>query len=193
MPKFKKSDLIIIAVLVLLSGCLGGGIYYNSGQIAMMTAKRQAKEAELQKIKEKVLNFNQLQEEVAQNEAAMQRLADYIPDREGQAEFIMELDALTDSSGVQLKSCSVNEQPLPFPNLPEYLIYRWNVNLQSNYTQLMRFLEILPLQKRSVMVSKININSVQPDAKTETNARYSLNVQLTLDLIATAGQKKVVQ
>ncbi|HYH02186.1 MAG TPA: type 4a pilus biogenesis protein PilO, partial [Bacillota bacterium] len=152
----------------------------------------QAKEQELQGIRKKVANFALLQDEVARNEAAMQRLADYIPDQEGQADFIMELDALTSSSGVELQNCSVSEQPTSFPNLPEYQIYQWNVSLQSDYPQLMKFLETIPSLKRSAMVSKVNISAGTAEAEGKTNARYNLNIQLTMDLIATVG-KKVVQ
>lgn len=193
MPKLKTSDLIIIVVLVLVVIGLGGGIYYYSGQIEMVKTQRQAKEQELQGIRKKVANFAMLQDEVARNEAAMQQLADYIPDQEGQAEFIAQLDELTFSSGVKLQNCSVSEQPVPFPNLPEYQIYQWNINLQSNYPQLMKFLETVPNMDRSVMVSKINISAGMPDEnESNSKARYNLNIQLTMDLIATTG-KKVIQ
>ena len=193
MPKFKTSDLIIIVVLVLLVIGLGCGIYYYSNQIEAVKIQRQAKEQELQGIRKKVADFASLQDEVARNEAAMQKLADYIPDQEGQAEFIVQLDDLTSSSGVKLQNCSVSEQPVSFPNLPEYQIYQWSINLESNYPQLMKFLETVPKLERSVMVSKVNISAGAPDEnERKSKARYNLNIQLTMDLIATTG-KKVIQ
>lgn len=193
MPKLKRSDIIILAIMILVVGGLGFGVYHYLGQVAKATAQRQEKEQQLQAIKQKILRFAKLRDQVAENEAAMQRLADYIPGQEGQAEFIMELDELSRLSGVKLQNCSVNEQPVPFPNLPEYVIYQWTVSLKSDYAQLMKFLEVLPDGKRSAMVSKINITSATPEAGDKSRAKYSLTAQLTLDLISTGGQKKVIQ
>jgi Tfp pilus assembly protein PilO len=196
MPKkLKRSDLLIILVMVALIGGVGYWVFYNSTAIAKVTTAWRDQEAELTRIKQKVAGLKQLQEEVTVNEAEMQRLAVYIPDREGQAEFILELDDLTHSSGVRVKSCKVSDRPTSFPDLPEYLVYQWDVTLESGYRQLLRFLESLPSQPRSTLLSKLNIASAGPGEDDQTFDKYILNVQLTLDLIATTGQKqkKVVQ
>jgi hypothetical protein len=182
MPKLKRSDWIIIGSMLLVIVGIGSGIYGNSAQIAKVTATRRAKEAEVARIRAKVADFGKLREEVAANETKMQRLATYIPDREGQANFITELSGLTLGSRVKFKSCRAAEQPTPFPNLPEYLVYHWDVTFESLYPQLLRFLENLPAQERSTLVSKINISAGTGDETRDS--RYTLNVQLTLDLIS---------
>jgi Tfp pilus assembly protein PilO len=187
MPKLKQSDLMIIVLMVLVIAVIGWGIYSYAAQIARVSADRHAEEAKLAKIRDQVANFSKLQAEEATNEAEMQRLATYIPDREGQADFITELSRLTVGSGVKLKSCRAAEQATPFPNLPEYLIYQWDVTLESVYPQLLKFLETLPVEERSTLVSKINISAGEPDAAKGQPAQYILNVQLTLDLISKAG------
>jgi Tfp pilus assembly protein PilO len=184
MPKLKKSDLIIIALMVLVIAGIGWGIHSYFVQIAQVSANRQTEEAKLATIRTKVANFSKLQAEVATNEAEMQRLATYIPDQEGQADFITELSRLIGGSGVKLKSCSAVEQATPFPDLPEYLVYQWNVTLESVYPQLLQFLETLPVEERSTLVSKINISAGEADAGQGQPAPY---VQLTLDLISKAG------
>jgi Tfp pilus assembly protein PilO len=192
MLKLKKSDLIIIAVMLLVIAGIGYGIYNYSGQIAQVSAQRRAKEAELARIRVKVANFSKLQTEVAANEGQMQRIATYIPDQEGQANFITELSGLTLGSGVKLKSCKAGETATPFPNLPEYLVYQWDVTLESVYPQLLQFLETLPTEERSTMVSKINISAGESDEDQDRRSRYVLNVQLTLDLISKTGSGTLV-
>jgi Tfp pilus assembly protein PilO len=192
MPKLKRSDLIIMAVMVLIIIGIGYGIYSYSGQIARVTAERRAQETELAQIRSKVANFSKLQAEVAANEAEMQRLATYIPDQEGQANFITELSGLTLESGVQLKSCRASEQTTPFPDLPEYVVYQWEVTLESVYPQLLQFLETLPTEERSTMVSKINISAGEPSEDQGWRSHYVLNVQITLDLISKTGPGALV-
>jgi hypothetical protein len=192
MPKLKKSDWIIIGIMLLVIAGISYGIYGYSAQIAKVAAARRAKEAELVQIRAKVAGFGRLQEEVAANETEMQRLATYIPDREGQANFITELSGLTLGSKVKLQSCRAAEQPTPFPNLPEYQVYHWDVTFESLYPQLLRFLENLPAQKRSTLVSKINISAGAADETRDS--QYLLNVQLTMDLISrTAAAPQVAR
>jgi Tfp pilus assembly protein PilO len=193
MPKFKMIDIIVIVMMVIAITCLGMGISYYSGWIAKTVAQRQAKEKELEGIKEKVAAFQRLQDEVARNEADFNRLASYLPGREGQAEFIMELDQLHELSGVKLESCSIADTPKPFPDLANYVIYEWKVTYQSDYGQLIKLLEALPNQPRSTMVSDINISVSEPDPENHSKSRYNLSVQLTYNLISTTEPKKVVQ
>jgi Tfp pilus assembly protein PilO len=193
MPKFKLIDIIVIVVMVIAIACLGVGISYYSGLTAETAAQRKAKEQELAGIKQKVAAFQSLQDEVARNEADFNRLASYLPDREGQAEFIMELDQLHELSGVELQSCSIADAPKPFPDLANYVIYEWKVTYKSDYGQLIKLLEALPSQPRSTMVSDINISASQPDQASNAKSEYDLSVQLTYNLISTTEPKKVVQ
>jgi Tfp pilus assembly protein PilO len=193
MPKFKTIDIIIIVVMVIVIGCLGAGISYFSGLIAETVTQREAKEKQLESVKQRVATFQSLQDEVARNETDFNRLASYLPDREGQAEFIMELDQLHELSGVELKGCSIAETPRPFPDLANYLVYEWKVTYQSDYTQLIKLLEALPSQPRSTMVSDINISASEPDKESDSKSKYNLSVQLTYNLISTTEPKKVVQ
>jgi Tfp pilus assembly protein PilO len=192
MPKFKLVDIVVIGLMVIAIACLGMGISYYSGLAAETATQRKAKEQELAGIKQKVATFQSLQDEVAQNEADFNRLASYLPDREGQADFIMELDQLHELSGVRLENCSIADTPKPFPDLANYVIYEWKVTYKSNYSQLIRLLEALPNQPRSTMVSDINISAAQPD-QNDVKSRYDLSVQLTYNLISTTEPKKVVQ
>jgi Tfp pilus assembly protein PilO len=192
MPKFKLVDIVVIGLMVIAIACLGMGISYYSGLAAEAATQRKAKEQELAGIKQKVATFQSLQDEVAQNEADFNRLASYLPDREGQADFIMELDQLHELSGVRLENCSIADTPKPFPDLANYVIYEWKVTYKSNYSQLIRLLEALPNQPRSTMVSDINISAAQPD-QNDVKSRYDLSVQLTYNLISTTEPKKVVQ
>jgi Tfp pilus assembly protein PilO len=187
--KLQKSDLVIMAVMGLAIIGIGYLIYNNAGQIAQVTADRKGKEAELARIHAKVANFGKLRAEVAANEAEMQRIATYIPDEEGQAGFITELSRLTVGSGVKFKSCQASEKPTPFTDLPEYLVYRWDVNFEAVYPQLLNFLETLPAQERSTLVSKVNISAGKPGAGAGSLSPYALNVRLTLDLISKAKPK----
>jgi Tfp pilus assembly protein PilO len=190
--KLKTVDLIIIALMVLVIAGIGYAIYHNAGQIARVGAERKSKEAELAQIRAKVANFSKLRAEVAANEAAMQQLATYIPDQEGQADFIAELSELIQGSGVQLKSCRASAEPTSFPGLPEYRVYQWDLTLTAVYPQLLKFLQTLPAEERSTLVSKINISAGEPDEDQGRRSRYVLNVQLTLDLISKTGSGTLV-
>lgn len=193
MPKFKLIDIIIMIGMVIVIGCLGMGISYYSGLTAETVAKRETKEKELESIKQKVAKFQSLQDEVARNEAEFNQIATYLPDREGQADFIMELEQLHESSGVKLESCTIADMPKPFPDLANYQIYEWNVTYQADYSQLIKLLEALPNQPRSTMVSNINISASEPDKESNSKSKYNLSVQLTYNLISTTEPKKVVQ
>ncbi|HOP75724.1 MAG TPA: type 4a pilus biogenesis protein PilO [Bacillota bacterium] len=189
MPKNKmiiNNIVFIIVVSVLLAGSIASGIYlYNENQKIMEEKSAKGRELEdLQRRLELIPDLESMNEEL-NNEK--QKLSSYIPDKEGQANFVRELEKLASSCDVQILSCQSKSDVFHHKDLPQYPVYQWELNLESNYSGLSQFLKSLSDAKRFLVVSELAVNSLF----SEEDGKYLVNTRVTLDLITKQVSEKV--
>lgn len=176
---------IIIGIVILLSAI--GGFIYLYNLTSETAALRQQKDSELKIAVGKIERSPQIEEELAQLRAEEIRLDKFVPDKEGQDEFIWQLEELADQSKITIASCNIEKESKDYKDLTGFKVYQWNVKIRGDYKGLYNFLKILPESKRGVMVSMIKINSLVDNEKVKKN--YLLEVELILDLITSSGEK----
>ena len=99
--------------LLILIGLSAGFVYlYNLN--TQKVALRLQKENELNIAVAKINRLPKLKEEVSVLEAEEQRLIQFVPDKEGQAEFVWELQDLAEKSKITIVSCDIEKN---FKNL----------------------------------------------------------------------------
>jgi len=167
--------LVVIAVLVLILGICAG--MYSLSKNNIIKNEITAKQDELTRIKNKLQSYPNLEAEFERLKGEIDRLATYIPNEEGQAEFVKELQTWTDKNEVSLNSCMVNSEPLVLEKLPNYLIYRWNVKLACKYHNLLSLIKDITNGSRFVLVSNVGAERDKEDAT-------KLLIELSLDLIS---------
>jgi len=185
--KIGKNLIVFIVVGLLILIGLSAGFVYLYNLNTQKVALRLQKENELNIAVAKINRLPKLKEEVSVLEAEEQRLIQFVPDKEGQAEFVWELQDLAEKSKITIVSCDIEKNFKKYQDNPEFKVYQWRVTISGRYSGLVDFLELLPRAKRSVQVSSLKINSISEDDLNRGN--YKLNVEMMLDLITSGGEK----
>lgn len=196
MPKNKIGDIVlgIIAALVFL-GAVFSAFYFNNKNNET-TVILNSKQQEIKSLQQKIKDYPKTIEKLNQLEIDKDRLMHFIPDKEGQKEFIWELENLADLTGVSISQCNIEKDVKHFAKLPQYDIYQWKILLKGSYTSLVAFLDKLPGSQRAAMVSSLNVTSQDvSDIEKKKNAtlNYILTVDITLDLVSKNSQEKVAK
>lgn len=186
-PKISNGLIIFIVVGVIIFLSAIGGFIYVLNLTNEISVVRQQKENELKIAIEKIRNLPKLKEDLAVLEAEETRLATFIPNKEGQAEFVWQLEELASQSKIDITSCSIEKESKGYKDLPGFIVYQWKVKIEGDYEGLIRFLEILPQAKRGVLASDLKINSIFGDETDKDD--YKLQVEMILDLITSSGEK----
>lgn len=181
--------LLVIGILLILGGAAGCYFLYDS--VSKVVAEKQLKDDELQKLKLKAEQLPQLLEEIERLENEESRLIAFIPTKEEQAEFIWELENLAKTCDVTITKCTIQSSTKQIPNLPDYIIYPWDLTITGNFNGLTKFMDLVTKGKRSVMVSAFKVNSTVSAERFKEG--YELKVDMNLDLITIANEKKVNQ
>ena len=111
MPKSKIFDIILVASAVILLG-LAGYLWFNFNHLYQEAAsKLNQQKAELKSAIEKFRTISELRQK--RNEFILEgkRLDAFIPNLEGQAEFVMELERLATASKVEIGACKLDQKP----------------------------------------------------------------------------------
>lgn len=172
---YNNVTLIVIAVLLLILG-IGSGMYFFS-ENTKVSNELNAKQSELTTIQTKLQSLPDLETEFQRLSGEIERLATYIPSKEGQAQFVKELQMLADKNQVILKSCTVSPDPLTITNLPKYSIYKWDVKLKCDYPNLLSLIKDITNASRFVLVSNVSVEGNE-------EVPSELLVGLSLDLIS---------
>lgn len=185
--QIKKTKGIILYVIggLIFLGAMSGFIYYYN-LTNEVSAAREQKETELRNAITKIKNLPKLKEEVAALEEEELKLAEYIPSKEGQAEFVWQLQELAGQSGVTITKCTIEKDSKEYVDTKIYKVFQWKVSISGKYQGVIHFLELLPLAKRSAMVSNLQVSSEPND---DNPGDYILKADMTLDLITSAGEK----
>jgi len=182
---FNNLILVVAAGIALAVGVAGSVYYYGQNREASLAL--QGKRAKLERLEAQLRALPDLEAESAGLLAEEKKFAAFIPSREGQAQFIKELDRIAAGSRVKLKDCQSKTETVTLKNLPSYTIYQWEITVTSDYGALLDFLTSLGEASRFLMVSKVATVSNWGDEA----AADQLQVKLTLDLITRAGPEKV--
>lgn len=180
--RFNNFVLLVIGALLVVSGTTAG--IYSIKERRQLNAVRDTKQAELETIKEKLRALPDLNAEYLRLDGEMNRLATFIPTREGQAEFIKELQDLADNCNITIKSCHVKPEISALQKLPDYAIYKWDLTVTSGYRELLDFIQALSRAGRFIKVANMDVRSSGGDLKT-------MNIAMTLDLISKSALEKV--
>ncbi len=188
----KKGNLstIIFVVLIALcsSGVIAGGAYYLNKNNELLAQINQ-RQSEFMEMKRRVAMLPQLREQSKTGVAEINRLHRFAPSREEQAAFVLELERIARSCGVDIIRCKMDDKTKNYKTLSTYQVYQWAVELNGEYHGIKKFLETVLESKRFMMVSSLNINASEPDS--ESRKAYELNTQLIIDLIAPVEQGRV--
>lgn len=187
--KDNLSTIIFIVLIIICSGgVIAGGVYYLNKD-SELRAQIDQRQADLTEMKRKVAMLPQLREECKTGVEEIKRLHRFAPSRQEQAAFILELERIARSCGVDIIRCKMDDRTKRFKTLSTYQVYQWAVELNGEYHGIKRFLEMILDSKRFMMVSSLDMNASEPDA--ESRKAYELTTQLIIDLIAPVEQGKV--
>lgn len=183
--KKNPAPLILLGILYLLTAgwAVVSGWTYFSRTRDLVTAVQQ-KEDELRAVRDRAYTLPERREEYRKYYEKAENLTKFIPTREEQERFIVELERLAGSAGVRIRSCRMQSGAPSLTGMPAYQAYRWDLLLTSQYRQLDKFLSLLDSGGRLVKVADMTVRSTTGGGKDED---YILNVDLKLDLIVRAG------
>lgn len=187
--KNNLSSIVFIVLTVICSGgVIAGGVHYlnKNNELNVRINQRQS---EFMDMKRRVAMLPQLREQSKTGIEEIKRLHRFAPGREEQAAFVLELERIARSCGVDILRCKMADQTKNYKGMSTYQVFQWAVELSGEYPGIKKFLESVLQSKRFMMVSSININASEPDSK--SRKAYELNTQLILDLIAPVEQGKV--
>ena len=187
--KGNLSSIIFIVLTMICSGAvIAGGVYYlnKNNELSVQINQRQS---EFMEMKRRVAMLPQLREASKTGIEEIKRLHRFAPSREEQAAFVLELERIARSCGVDILRCKMDDQTKNYQGMSTYQVFQWAVELNGEYPGIKKFLEAVLESKRFMMVSSLNINASEPDS--ESRKAYDLNTQLVLDLIAPVEQGKV--
>lgn len=176
--------LILLGILYLLAAgwaVVTGCTYLGRSRDLVMEIEK--KENELRAVRERAHTLPERREEYLKYHEKAENLTLFVPTREEQERFIVELERLAGSAGVRIRSCRMQEGAGSLSEMPAYQAYRWDVLLTSRYRQLDDFLALLDKADRLVKVADMTVRS----ASAGEGEDYILNVDLKLDLIVRAG------
>ena len=188
MAKNKLFDLVLIgAALLLLAGA--GLVWYHfqqtAGEVAVTVQRQQA---ELQEASQKIKLLHALRAKTGELEQEQRWLATFLPNDEGQAQFIEELESLAERSGVEVVSCTLDNTPKHLKAFPNYPIYQWKLGLDGGYPGMLAFLRELPNSERCIGIPEVKLTSA---ASGTAQDKAALHMECTLDLVTTAAVEKV--
>lgn len=182
--KKKLAPLILMGILYFLTAgwALVKGWTYLGRTRDLITAVEQ-KENELRAVRERAYTLPERREEYRRYYEKAENLTRFVPTREEQERFIVELERLAGSAGVRIRSCRMQPAAASLAGMPAYRAYRWDLLLTSQYRQLDKFLSLLDSGSRLVKVADLTVRSTSGGSGED----YILNVDLKLDLIVRAG------
>ena len=185
-----SSIVFIVLTLICSGGVIAGGVYYlnKNNELNVQINQRQS---EFMDMKRRVAMLPQLREQSKTGIEEIKRLHRFAPSREEQAAFVLELERIARSCGVDILRCKMDDQTKNYQGMSTYQVFQWAVELNGDYPGIKRFLESVLQSQRFMMVSSIKINASEPDS--ESRKAYELNTQLILDLIAPVEEGKVNQ
>lgn len=187
--KNNLSSIVFIVLTVICSGgAIAGGVHYlnKNNELNVRINQRQS---EFMEMKRRVAMLPQLREQSKTGIEEIKRLHRFAPSREEQAVFVLELERIARSCGVDILRCKMDDQTKNYKGMSNYQVFQWAVELKGEYPGIKKFLESVLQSKRFMMVSSININAFEPDSG--SRKAYELNAQLIIDLIAPGEQGKV--
>ncbi len=187
MAKIKPLDIGLYILAVLLLSGAGYAWFVFSQQNRTLNAAIEKDKVAIAAAVAKVKLLEELKAKSLEFEAEGRRMASYIPSKEEQAQFVIELERLGDEAEVTVKSCTLDPEPIRKPELPGYLFCQWRLNLSGDYQGLLDFLDELPKGSRMIAVSELTVNSFPDDE----NQDYILDIGLVLHLVINAPPEKV--
>jgi len=191
MAKSKVSDIVVL-LFGILSATAGMIYAVNQWDKNGKSAKELlAKRAELKSIQVRAAFLPTLRQKNIENSKRLEKLNHFIPDKEGQAEFVIELDKIVKRCGLELTDCNLKSQPLSYKSLPKFIIYRWNISLKGDYRGIESFLTELPKEERYIMVAEMSLSSGNSDSEKMTGMSYQLTAKFSLDLVTAPPSEKV--
>ena len=185
--KFKPIDIILILTAILLLGGVGFAWYHYEQLNTELETKITSQKQELELIRKKMRLLEDLRKNFQSTAAEKDRLIAFIPNAEGQDQFILELERLSQKCQLTLKSCNLAPKPKIITLYPQYEIYQWTVVFEGSYQGLITFLDELPNSNRFVTVSNLETSASYKDDPT----KIDLKITCILDLVTIPPQAKV--
>jgi Tfp pilus assembly protein PilO len=183
MQKSKLLDIIIIVLLglAIVATAAAGFYFYNENEAFNQKLGDQQKKIDEANLKIKAYKSDNFK--LAQIEAEKKRLDTFLPTKENQAEFVIELEKIAEGSALKVISCKMDPSPKLIKSVAGFQAFRWNVAFQGNYKQLLDFLAKLPKSERMVAVAEMKLSS---ELTLTTRDSYLMEMELGLDLITHA-------
>lgn len=170
-----------LAVVFLIAGVAGGVLMHQESE--KVKTETAVLRKEIEAIQAKLRSYDSLEAELDRLNLELDKLAFFIPDKEGQAAFVRELEELAVKNKIKINTCDIDKNTVEIGKLPNYVGYRWKLGITAEYQGLMKFMASLKEASRLIKVSDISINGSEINDK--------LNVSLILDLISKSTAKKV--
>lgn len=189
MAKNKLFDLALLGAAVLLLAGAGWVWHHFSKSASQIALAVRSQESELKEASAKIKLLQELRAKSGALERQKQWLATFIPNEEGQAQFIGELQRLAERSGIEIISCTLESAPKSLKAFPNYAIYQWKVSFDGTYPGMLAFFDELPASERCVNVAELKLASSGGADDKGKNA--ILHLDCTLDLVTTAPGEKV--
>jgi len=177
---------MIIVIVIFVVFIIGGSYlaYYLYNENNKINQDLNAKQARIELIRKKLEQFDDLDAELERLQTEEQQLVNYVPDREGQAQFVKNIESIADSCKVKINRCN-NEGLSPLERLPEYVANKWSITLTGDYFRIIEFINQLPTTSQIIMISSISFNEISD------KINQDIEVKILLDLIAKSTEKNV--
>src|SRR5690606_2804826 len=146
--------LILLGILYLLTAgwAVVKGWTYHARTRELITAVAE-KENQLRAVRERAYTLPKRREEYREYYEKAENLTRFVPTREEQERFIVELERLAGSAGVRIRSCRMQPGAASITGMPAYRAYRWDLLFTGQYRHLDKFLSLLESGERLVKVA----------------------------------------
>lgn len=183
---------IVLALVIFAAACAGAYYCYEENQ--KVVAQEQQIRAEIDTIKMKLAQYQDLEAEMARLDEEMSRLDAFVPSKEEQAAFVKEIEAIADATSTIIVDTTMEKTTKEVPNLPQYVIFQWKVNIEAPYASVLEFLDSMNTTSRLVKVSDIKVVAMESKARDDKKARNpkdgALKATVVLDLISSVKKVK---
>jgi Tfp pilus assembly protein PilO len=183
MLKNKIFDLILIGgsvILIIVAGLLW---YHFNGINVQLEQTITVQKAELKNAYKLIQRLNELKAKSSEIDQQKAWLATFIPNEEGQVQFITELQRMAEKNNIEISQCSLEPNTKKLKAFPNYTIYQWKVKLSGKYQGLIGFLDDLPQSQRCINVSELKLTATFDE---ENKTDYTVGMDCMLDLVTTA-------
>lgn len=179
--------IIVIAVILLLGGSFLG--YYLYTENDKVSKEYSINNSRLKKIEQQLMTIPDLDAELLNLKEKENSLISYVPDREGQAQFVKDLQQLASNNRLEIISCESKDSSKVKFKVPNYYTHRWNIKMLGEYQKYIEFMNALPTTSQVLLIDELSVSNKYKSA--DEKSKNKLDIQLTIDLISKSTNEKV--